>query len=149
MSTFTYDGETLPIPTLWQNVNNAEEWFYLIEKAKNDCIFQAEKKYPEPVYDADGDQINPQTILLMKDYGFESGHHWEIFHREYTNEKWNTQGEDIMNFLWKMGDAGRKKVQAEIEAKEKDGGVLSPIEGVTVEMWAQANAKMVSGGTLE
>jgi hypothetical protein len=149
MSTFTYDGETLPIPTLWQNVNNAEEWFYLIEKAKNDCIFQAEKKYQEPVYDSDGDQVNPQTVLLMKDYGFESGHHWEIFQREYTNQKWNTTGEDMTNFLWKMGDIGRKKVQAEIEAKEKDGGVLSPIEGITVELWAKANAKLASGGTME
>ena len=66
MSTFTYDGETYNIPKTWQNIDNAEEWFYQIEKAKWAMINNAHKY--EPMQDEDGDEIDPQFVVLLKVY---------------------------------------------------------------------------------
>lgn len=149
MSTYTQDDKTFSIPTLWQNITTAEEWYYLIEKAKDTAFVNPKKKY-DSIYDQDGDEIDPGMVILMKDFGFESPAHWESFHFQYSEQKWNINGEEQMQFIWRMSDIGRKRLQKEItEVESKDGGVLAPIEGISVELWAKAQARMASGGTLE
>ncbi len=148
MKTFTYDGETYNVPPTWQNVDNAEDWFYEIEKAKWAMINNAHK-YP-PMKDEDGDEIDPQFVVLMNEYGMETTSQWSQFHFGYSNELWNKDGEEMMSFMWRMSDIGRKKMIAETAVTESaEGGVLAPIEGITVQQWAKAQAKMASGGTLQ
>ncbi len=148
MTTFTYEGETYNVPPTWQNIDNAEDWFYHIEKAKWTMINNADKY--EPMKDEDGDEIDPQFVVLLKEYGMETTSQWSAFHFGFSNQHWNKDGEDMMQFMWRMSDIGRKKMIAETAKTESaEGGVLAPIEGISVEQWAAAQAKMASGGTLE
>ena len=148
MSTFTYNGETYNIPKTWQNIDNAEEWFHQLERAKWAQINNA-VKYP-PMTDADGEEIDPQFVVLMKEYEVESPAQWSAFSVGYSSKIWNTENEDPTAFLFKMSNIGRQKMIATNAVTESaEGGVLAPIEGISCELWAKANARLASGGTLE
>lgn len=148
MSTFTYDGETYNIPATWHNIDNAEEWFHQLERAKWAQINNA-TKYPA-MTDEDGDEIDPQFVVLMKEYGVETTAQWSAFSLGYTNTLWNKDNEEPTAWYFKMSNIGRQKmVAADAITESAEGGVLAPIEGISVELWAKAQARMASGGTLE
>lgn len=149
METFEYDGDTYNIPAAWQNIDNQEEWFYLIEKAKDSMMKNADK-YP-PMDDEDGDQIEPEVVVLMQEYGIESYRQWDKFSTAYSIERWNTDGEDDGSFLIRTSSIARDRMSKElVSSAQGEGGLLSPFEGISLQQWAGVNAGIIGAkGTPE
>ena len=142
MKTFQYDGDTYNVPELWQNINDEGEWFYQIEKAKDSMMMNG-GKYP-PMKDDSGDDIEPEVVVLMKEYGIESYAQWDKFITAYSMERWLKDGEDPGSFLIRTSSIARDRMSnAAISSAQVEGGLLSPFEGISLEQWASVNAGII------
>lgn len=142
--TFHHDGRNYPIPPGWENLA-MEDWFFKLESLR-DRLMNADKEQLEPMTDADGEPLDPEeTILLLE--GFDSGGHYEKF-RNWGAQTWARKvGSNPTDLEFKMTGIAREKIMAnKANAMSGAGGAVAPVEGVTVEQWAQLNAALASGG---
>lgn len=144
MKTFRYDGDEYPMPEGWDNLT-MEQWFEKLETVR-DRLMKADELDLEPMQDADGDDLDPAEIVLIKEFGFKNGGHWEKF-RSWGVAKWSAEtGETPTNLEFRMSGIAREKMMnAQIQQQSGKGGLLEPVEGITLEQWAQANAKIAGG----
>lgn len=147
MATFTYDGDTYPMPTGFEGLN-MEDWYFKMESIR-DRMMKASELVLEPMQDEDGDDLDPEEIVLIQEFGFKNAGHWEHF-RNWTNQKWSQEtGESPMNLEFRMTGIAREKMMGSaIKQQSGAGGLLEPVEGITMDQWAQTNAKIFGGGDL-
>jgi hypothetical protein len=142
--TFRYDGDDLPMPPGWDGLS-VEDWFFKLETLR-DRLMHADEEALAPMKDEDGEPLDPEeTILILE--GFKSGGHYEKF-RSWGAATWARKlGTDPTNLEFKMSGIAREKIMAaKAGAMSGAGGALEPVEGVSVETWAQLNAALASGG---
>jgi hypothetical protein len=142
--TFTWQDDTYPIPAKWAGLS-IDEWFYKHESIR-ERLMHADEEDIEPMYDKDGDALGPEEVLLIKEYGFQNGSHWESY-QNWAISKWaaNT-GESYTDVAMRMGGIAREKIMAEkARPLSGAGGALEPVEGVSVEQWAQMHAQIAGG----
>ncbi len=147
MQTFTYDGDVFPMPAGFDGLS-MEDWYMKMTQIR-DRLMKADELNLEPMYDEDGDELDAAEVVLIKEFGFQNGGHWEHF-RNWTNLKWSQEtGESPTNLEFRMGGIAREKlIGADIQQQSGAGGLLEPVEGITMDQWAQTNAKIFNGGDL-
>ena len=147
MSTFTWDGDTLPIPEGWSGLS-IDDWFYKYETFRDQLSTADEMDLPE-MTDEDGDELDPEEVFLIQN-GFQSGGHWEKF-RNWSVAQWAQQtGESPTDCEFRMGAIAREKIMMEkaqaMTGQGGAGGGLDPVEGVDLNTWAGIMAGIASGG---
>lgn len=140
-----YDGDEYPMPEGWDGLT-VEQWFEKLETVR-DRLMKADELNLDPMYDDDGDELDAAEVVLIKEYGFKNGGHWENF-RNWGAAKWAAEmGETPTNLEFRMtGIAREKMMNSQIQAQSGKGGLLEPFEGITLEQWAQTNARIFGGG---
>jgi hypothetical protein len=148
MSTFQWNGDTYPMPDGWHGLS-IEDWFYRLESVR-DRLMNADEANLEPMYDEDGDPLDPEEVLLMREFGFQSGGHWEAF-RSWGVAAWAAHtGENTTDVEFRMGGIARERIMGEkAGAMSSPGGGLEPVEGVSCEQWAHIQAGLLSGNDLD
>jgi hypothetical protein len=151
MSHFQWDGDVYPMPQGWHGLS-VEDWFYRLETVR-DRIMKADEENLEPMYDEDGDPIDPEEVLLIRVFGFQDGGHWEAF-RSWGVASWAAQmGEDPTNLEFRMSGIVREQIMREkagaMTGLGGGGGGLDPVEGVTLDQWAYVQAAVAGGGNVD
>lgn len=146
--TFQWDGDVYPMPPGWDTLS-IEEWFYKYEKLRDRQMHIADERLPA-LTDADGDPLDPEEVLLVHEYGFHSGGHFEKF-RNWGTYRWAQQtGLDFTDCAFRYGGVARERIMAEkAQAMAGAGGALAPVEGVTCEQWAQLQARIAGGANVD
>jgi hypothetical protein len=148
---FEWDGDTYPLPSGWSGLS-MEDWFLKLEQTR-DRLMHADEEDLEPMSDEDGEPLDPEEVLLIK-LGFQNGHHWEAF-RSWGVTNWAAKtGDSPTDIEFRMGGIAREKIMAQKAGAMRGGGgggggALEPVEGVSVEQWAQVQAKIAGGGNLD
>jgi hypothetical protein len=145
---FQWDGDVYPMPPGWDGLS-IDEWFYKHEKLRDRQMHIDQERLP-PMTDADGDRLDPEEVLLVHEYGFRSGGHFEAY-RNWAMSGWAQQtGLDFTDCAFRYGGVARERIMAEkAGAMSGPGGALSPIEGVSCEQWARMQAQLAGGGNLD
>jgi hypothetical protein len=151
VSYFQWGGRQYPMPRGWDGLS-MEDWFYQLETVR-DHLMHADDEDLEPIYDDRGDPLDPEEVLLIRVYGFEYGGHWEAF-RNWGVNGWARQArQEPTKLEFRMSGIARERMQREKAAamtgRGGGGGGLDPVEGVSVEQWAQIQAKLVGGGDID
>jgi hypothetical protein len=148
MSTFVWNGTTYPIPEGWSGLS-VEDWYYEMESAR-DRIMHADELDLEPMVDADGDELDPEEVVIIQHLGFQSGGHFEAF-RGWGMHTWATKlGENPVDVEVRFSGIARERLMAEkAGAMAGPGGGLSPVEGVALEQWAHLQASLASGADID
>ena len=148
---FEWDGDAYPLPQGWSGLS-LEDWFLKLEQAR-DRVMHAEEENLEPMTDADGNRLDAEEVMLIK-LGFQNGRHWEAF-RAWGVSSWAAKtGESFTDLEFRMGGIAREKIMAQKAGAMRGGGgggggALDPVEGVSVEQWAQIQAALAGGGNLD
>ncbi len=142
---FHYNGDHYPLPPGWDGLS-MDDWFFKFETVR-DRMMNVDNEQLPPMTDADGDVLDPEEVLLITQYGFQSGGHWENY-RNWSVENWAAQtGESRMDCEFRMGGIARERLMAEkAGAMSGAGGALDPVEGVSCEQWAHVQAGIAGGG---
>ncbi len=147
MSTFQWQGDTYPLPHGFAGLS-IDDWFLQLERIK-ERVMQADELDLPNMVDADGDELDPEEVVLIHEYGFQSGGHYECF-RNYSAYAWAHQtGEDPANLMFRMASKCREIIMNEKIAAmgaPGGGGAFDPVEGITLEQWAGMQAAIASGG---
>ncbi|MEZ4401426.1 MAG: hypothetical protein R3B06_15480 [Kofleriaceae bacterium] len=141
---FTYDGDRYPLPTGWDDLS-MDDWFFKFETLRDRMRFIDKEDLPA-MTDADGDRLDPEEVLLITQFGFTSGGHYEKY-RRWSVENWARHtGESPTDCEFRLGAIARERLtKVKAEAMSGAGGPLSPVEGVTSEQWARLQAQLASG----
>lgn len=150
MSSFEWDGESYAMPEGWSGLS-IEDWFYKMESVR-DQLANADELDLEPMQDEDGDDLDPEEVLLITKFGFKDGGHWEAF-RNWGVSGWAAQtGESFIDVEFRMGGIAREKIMKEkagaMTGLGGEGGGLDPVEGVDLNTWAGLQATAAGGGDL-
>jgi hypothetical protein len=145
--TFQWDGDIYPLPSGWDGLS-IEDWFFKLESVRDEIMRADEMDLPR-MQDEDGDDLDPEEVLLISKFGFQHGGHWEAF-RNWGVAGWAAQtGESPTDVEFRMGGIAREKIMAnKAGAMSGAGGALEPVEGVSCEQWAHIQAKLAGGGDL-
>jgi len=151
MSHFQWDGDLYPMPRGWDGLS-PEDWFYQLETVR-DRIMHADQENLEPIYDQDGDPLDPEEVLLIRVFGFRDGGHWEAF-RAWGVATWAAQlRQDPTDLEFRLGGIARERMMREqagaMMNQPGGGGGLDPVEGVTLEQWANVQAAVAGGSDLD
>jgi len=149
--TFFWDGDTHALPNGWSGLS-IEDWFFRYETVR-DRMMNVEAENLPPMNDEDGDPLDAEEALLVSQYGFQSGGHWEAF-SSWGISGWASQtGESFTDCAVRMSGIARERLMAEkaggMRSEVGGGGQLDAVEGISCEQWAQANAQIAGGGNLE
>lgn len=144
-ATFQWDGDTRPLPQGWEGLS-IEDWFYKFETLRDRMMNIDEENLPH-MTDEDGDDLDPEEVLLISVFGFKSGGDYEAY-RNWMVSNWAAQtGESFTDCEFRMGGIARERIMAEkAGAMSGSGGPLEPFEGISLEAWAHINAKIAGGG---
>jgi hypothetical protein len=144
-ATFNYNGETRPLPQGWEGLS-MEDWFYKFETLRDRFMNIDEENLPH-MTDEDGDDLDPEEVLIIHVFGFKSGGDYEVY-RNWMVANWAAQtGESPTDCEFRMGGIARERIMAEkAGAMSGAGGPLEPFEGISLEAWAHINAKIAGGG---
>jgi len=150
--TFTWDDEIYPLIPEFQNLS-AAEFFLRLEQVKDRLMHADEEPGLERMVDEDGDELDPEEVLLRTRLGFQSIAHYEGL-RNWGAEKYAAEaGEDRTDYEFRMVAVARETLTGmNANAMTSAGGgsgQLDPVEGVSVEQWAQIQARLASGGDLD
>lgn len=127
MSEFTYDGDQYPMPEGWEGLS-ADEWFYKMAEMQQAMM------------------TDPENFFIQ--FGFQDGHQLESF-RSWGYEKYATEaGEDVGDYMMKMSSMASEKLQKEaMGAAMESNEMLQPVQGVSIEQYGQAQAKIAAGAS--
>jgi hypothetical protein len=144
---FSFNGDTYPLPPGWDGLS-IEDWFFKLESLRDRMMNIDDETLP-PMTDEDGDELDPEEVLLLQE-GFQSGGHYENF-RNWGVAGWAAQtGESPTDCEFRMGGIARERITAgKAEAMSGAGGALEPVDGVSVEQWAQIQAQIAGGGDVD
>ena len=147
---FTFDGATYEFPSGLENLSFKD----LMQK-----VIEVRGANLEAGHSAAAEQ-------KIVEIGFKDGHHFEQFHQWLQEQFYELQGNktvkmsfddgsviefevpakylsngwDYVQYLFDLEKEYNAKKLEQNVAKEKNG-ILAPIEGITLEQWAEANAK--------
>ncbi len=144
---FTWDDDTYPLPPGWDGLS-IEDWFFKLEGLR-DRMMHIDDENLEPMTDEDGDELDPEEVLLIKEFGFKSGGQYEAF-RNWGVHNWAAQtGESPTDCEFRMGGIARERITGKkAEAMSAPGGALEPVEGIAVDQWAKIQAGLASSQDL-
>ncbi len=144
--TFTWNGDTRPLPSGWDGLS-MEDWFYKFETLRNRMMNIDDERGLPAMTDEDGDPLDPEEVLLITEFGFKDGGSYEAY-RNWSVVNWAKQtGESPTDVEFRMGSIARNRIMAEkAGAMSGSGGALAPVEGVSCEAWAQVQAQIAGGG---
>jgi hypothetical protein len=133
------------MPEGWSGLS-IEDWFYKLESVR-DRLMNADEAGLEPMTDEDGDELDSEEVMLIREFGFRDGGHWEAF-RNWGVYQWAAKtGESPTDVEFRMSGIVRENIMAEkAGAMSRPGDGLEPVEGVSVEQWAQIQAGIAGGG---
>lgn len=147
MNTFQWQGDTYPHPPGFEGLG-ADDWFLRVERIR-DRVMQADQLDLPPMTDADGNPLDAEEVVLMHEFGFQSGGQFEAF-RNWGAVGWASQtGENTGDLMARMMMKSREIIMQEkaaAMAAPSGGGAFDPVEGVTLETWAGLQAAIASGG---
>ena len=149
MSTFQWQGDSYPIPPSFQGLS-MDDWFLAIERV-NDRVMKADELDLPQMLDADGDELDAEEVVLIREFGFSSGDHFEAF-RNWGSYGWASQcGENPADLMMRMAMKSRQQIMSEQQSAMRTpggtgGGGLDPVEGGSLEQWAAVQAGVASGG---
>ena len=139
---FEWDEEQYPFPKGWEELA-MKDWFERLEAARAEMTRADEMDLPS-MTDDDGDELDPEEVLLVTKYGFRSGGHFEAY-RNWGVARWAAEtGEDKGCLESRMGALAREGQQQQTAAAMD--GLLEPIEGVSLQQWAQLQAGLGGAG---
>lgn len=145
---FQWDGDVYPMPSGWDGLS-MEEWFLRFETIRERIRHIDDETGLPAMTDEDGDPLDPEEVLLVSEYGFRDGGHFEAY-RSWAVADWARQtGESPSNLEARMGKQARDQMHGEkAQGMSGAGGALEPVEGVDVETWARLQAQLASGADL-
>lgn len=145
MSEFTYDGDQYPMPAGWEGLS-ADEWFYKMAELKEAIIHASQEDLPA-MQDEDGDDLDPEEVKVIQS-GFQNGRHYSAF-EGWGYQKYATEaGEDVGDYMMKMSAIASEKLQKEaMGAAMESNELLQPVQGVSIEQYGQAQAKIAAGAS--
>jgi hypothetical protein len=152
MSTFQWQGDVFPFPPGFQGLS-VDDWYLQLERI-NDRVMNADELDLPEMVDADGDPLDPEEVVLIKEFGFRTGGHFEAF-KNWSAYSWAQHlGEDPGNLMIRMSTKSREIIMNEKMAAMRTpggggGGALDPVEGVSLETWAAVQAAIASGGNAQ
>lgn len=150
MSQFQWNGNVYPMPEGWSGLE-IDEWFYRLESVR-DRLMNADEEDLEPIHDEDGNQLDPEEVLLIRVFGFRDGGHWEAF-RGWGVSSWAANmRQDPTDLEFRLGGVARERIMREKAGAmtgQGGGGGLDPVEGVTMEQWAHVQAALAGGGDID
>ena len=112
MSTFHWQGDTYPMPDGWSGLS-IEDWFYRLETVRDDLMHADEMDLPR-MQDEDGDDLDPEEVVLISKYGFRSGGHWEAF-RNWGVSSWAAHtGTNFTDCEFRMSGIARERIMADL-----------------------------------
>lgn len=142
--TFVWDGDELPLPDGWSDLS-IDDWFFKFETLRDRMRYIDKEDLPS-MTDADGDRLDPEEVLLITQFGFRSGGHYEKY-KAWAVRDWARQtGENVTDCEFRMGAIARERIgQVKAAAMSGAGGALAPVEGVSCAQWAQLQAQLAGG----
>jgi hypothetical protein len=146
--TFMHDGDVYPMPPGWDGLS-IDAWFDRFE-AVRDRMMNFDPATVPAMKNEDGDPMDPEEVILVKEFGFKNGGHWENF-RNWGVAQWAKQtGESSTDVEFRMSGMARERLIAKkagaLRSSQGGSGQLDPVEGVSIEQWAKLNAQGASGG---
>jgi len=82
--------------------------------------------------------------------GFNDAAHWDHSKQEFYMSVAEKEGISYTQAVMNAGMLYQQRaVMVNTASMGQAGGIMEPVEGVTLEQWAQVNAKIVSGGNLD
>ncbi len=147
MSTFKWNGDTLPLPKKF-SLNSADEWFLQMAELQDRMRF-IDKENLEPMTDEDGNDLDMEEVLLISEYGFKNGGHYEAY-RGWGMSYWAEQtGEDLNDLMFRASTLAQERLtQKRMQSMSGAGGALSPVDGVSLQQWAGVQAGLAGGKDL-
>lgn len=150
--TFTWDEEIYPLLPDFVGLS-ASDFFLKMEQVKDRLMHADEEEGLERMVDEDGDELDAEEVLLITKLGFQSTGHYEGL-RNWGAEKYAAEaGEERWTYEHKMSTVAREQLTGmkaqEMTSAGGGSGQLDPVEGVSVEQWAQVQAALAGGGDIE
>jgi hypothetical protein len=123
-----------------------EAWFDKFESLRDRMMHIDDERGLPQMSDEDGDPLDPEEVLLITEFGFQSGGDYEAY-RNWSVANWATQtGESPTDCEFRMSGMARERLMAQkAGAMSGAGGALEPVEGVSCEAWAQIQAQIAGG----
>lgn len=139
---FPWDGEEYPIPDGWNDLS-IDDWFFKWETLRDRMRYIDNEQLPT----MEDDSLDKEEILLITQYGFTSGGHYEKYRRWAVDNWAREMGVNPTDCEFKMGAIARDRIQAKkAGAMSGAGGALSDVEGISCTKWAQLQAQIAGGG---
>ena len=150
MSYFQWNGNVYPMPQGWDGLS-IEDWFYQLECVR-DRLMHADEEDLQPIYDDRRNPLDPEEVLLIRVFGFRDGGHWEAF-RSWGVTSWaSSVRQNPTDLHSRMTGIARERMMRERAGAmtgQGGGGLLDPVEGVTLEQWAQMQAALAGGADVD
>ena len=151
MSYFQWNGNVYPMPQGWDGLS-IEDWFYQLEIVR-DRLMHADEEDLQPIYDDRRNPLDPEEVLLIRVFGFRDGGHWEAF-RAWGVTSWaSSVRQNPTDLHSRMTGIARERMMREkagaMRGQGAGGGGLDPVEGVTLEQWAQMQAALAGGADID
>jgi hypothetical protein len=150
MSYFQWNGNVYPMPQGWDGLS-IEDWFYQLESVR-ERLMHADEEDLQPIYDDRRNPLDPEEVLLIRVFGFRDGGHWEAF-RAWGVTSWaSSVRQNPTDLHSRMTGIARERMMRERAGAmtgQGGGGLLDPVEGVTLEQWAQMQAALAGGADID
>ncbi len=147
MSTFQWQGDVYPFPPGFEGLS-LDDWYMRFARIQDRMTHVDEIDLPEMV-DVDGDSIDPEVVLLIQEFGFQTGGQYEAF-KNWSGYSWAQHtGENPADLMARMIMKSQEvlmREKADAMRAPGGGGALDPVEGVSLEQWAAVQAGIASGG---
>lgn len=135
------EAEYVPSSKTVQGVSYPHGWEDLSDLEISSKLEEVMKEYNA----ADGDDDLEDAVFPK--YGFEAAGHYEEFKNALIMEKASTEG---VSFTQAAVDQAAEKREADVAAAvDSDREDLKPVDGVSIDDWAKANAALLGAGGID
>ncbi len=118
MSTFQWFGDVHPFPPGFEGLQ-IDDWYLRFARIQERLSQVNDLDVPE-MLDADGDELDPKEVLLIREYGFQSWGQFEAF-RDWSGYSWaHHMGEEpgmLTARMTKMSQQALLKEKADAESE--------------------------------
>lgn len=125
MSTFQWFGDVYPFPPGFEGLG-LEDWYMRFARIQDRLMQVHELEVPE-MLDADGYELDPKEVLLIREYGFHSWGQFEAF-RDWSGYRWaHHMGEEPGALVARMVELCQRALQSETTRGGRMAGDVEPM----------------------